>query len=274
VREPVPGVLVFVAAPVTPEQHLFITTHACGGGFVAAFESAAWLHRLDGFDRPPPPEVLGPRGRRIRGIDGLVQHYGAVPAEDVVVIDGIRCTGLARTLCDIASKLGPSRCLRALDDFERRGGSLRWLEVTAERLSRPGQAGTGVVKRLLAERTGVAPDSWFERLVERCLAIAGLPPWTRQHHVYDEQGRLVGRLDLACVPLRLGVEAHSKRFHFGAGPGVDDQGRDDDLAAEGWDVRYVGWHAATRTPEHVAGTIAKVARRRAADLGVALPWSA
>ena len=73
-------------------------------------------------------------------------------------------------------------------------------------------------------------------------------PWTRQHEVRAPDGGFVGRIDLACVPLRLGVEAHSKRFHFGAGPGLDDQERDDALAAVGWDVRYVGWHAATRTP--------------------------
>jgi hypothetical protein len=58
-REPFAGVLVFTAVPATPRQQLWLATHACGGGFVAAFESAAWLHGLDGFDRAPPPEVLG-----------------------------------------------------------------------------------------------------------------------------------------------------------------------------------------------------------------------
>ena len=89
-----------------------------------------------------------------------------------------------------------------------------------------------------------------------------------------EGDRLVGRVDLACVPLRLAVEAHSRRFHFGAGPGSADQRRDDDLAAIGWDVRYVGWHTATATPVEVAWTIDRVARRRAIDLGIALPWAA
>jgi hypothetical protein len=52
VREPVPGLLVFTSTPPTPDQLLWLATHACGGGFVAAFESAAWLHGLDGFDNP------------------------------------------------------------------------------------------------------------------------------------------------------------------------------------------------------------------------------
>jgi hypothetical protein len=191
-----------------------------------------------------------------------------------VEVDGIPCSSLARTVCDLAAKLGRDAGLRALDDFERRGYSLGWLRSTVERLHRPGQSGTRIVSELLAQRHGRAPDTWFERLVERCLQLPGLPPWTRQHEVRAPDGGFVGRIDLACVPLRLGVEAHSKRFHFGAGPGLDDQERDDALAAVGWDVRYVGWHAATRTPEQVALRVDKVARRRAEDLGIALPWAA
>lgn len=124
--------------------------------------------------------------------------------------------------------------------------------------------------RLLAERSGVAPDSWFERLVEACIRLPALPPWTRQHEMCDG-GRLVGRVDLACVPLRLAVEAHSRRFHFGVAASTADQRRDDDLAGLGWDVRYVGWHAATTAPTDVARTIERVARRRAVDLGITLP---
>lgn len=272
--EPVPGVLVFAGAPATVKQELWIATHACGGGFIAGFDAAAWLHGIDGFDQPPLVELIGAPGRRHRGIDGVVLHSGHVPKEDIVVIDGIPCTGLARTVCDIATKLGSDRCLQAIDDFERRGYSLTWLTMTATRLDRPGQSGTRIVRRLLAERTGRAPDSWFERLVERCVGIPGLPPWTRQHRVFDDFGTEIGRIDLACVALRLGVEAHSKRHHFGAGKGKDDQERDDEMAAEGWNLRYVGWYWSTRTPEQVAARIAKVAHRRAQELGVVLPWVA
>lgn len=69
----------------------------------------------------------------------------------------------------------------------------------------------------------------------------------------------------------MAVEAHSKRFHFGAVAGADDQRRDDDLASLGWDVSDVGWYAATQTPRDVSRRIGAVARRRAADLGVILP---
>lgn len=197
---------------------------------------------------------------------------GAVAAADRHVVAGIPCVGLARTICDLAGQFGGDVAVRAIDDFERRGFSLGWLAGTADRLHRPDQTGTGIVRRLLAERSGPVPDSWFERMVEACVAIPGLPPWSRQYPVV-EGDRLLGRVDLACVPLRLAVEAHSKRFHFGPGREAGDQRRDDSLAAAGWDVRYVGWHAATRTPQDVARMIEHVARRRAADFSMCLPWA-
>lgn len=269
-REPVPGVLVFAAAPATFRQRLWIATQSAGGEFVVAGRAAAWLHALDGFGQEPPIELLGARGRRPPPMPDLVLHTGRLDPADRHAVDGIPCTTLARTICDIAG-LGADVARRAIDDFERRRFSLRWLAATADRLHRPGQSGTRVVRELLASRDGRASDSWFERLVEACVALPGLPPWTRQHEVRRTDGCLIGRVDLACVALRLAVEAHSRRFHFGAVAGAGDQHRDDLLAAEGWDVRYVGWHAAERTPRDVSRMIAAVARRRAADLGVALP---
>ena len=51
-----------------------------------------------------------------------------------------------------------------------------------------------------------------------CLRSPELPPLVRQHRVFDGRGRLAGILDLAFPSLRLGVEAHSRQFHFGRLP--------------------------------------------------------
>ena len=247
-----------------------------GPGFHAGYRAAAHLHRLDGFHRSPPIEVVGgPSCRRIRWLD-VVQHWvEPLSSEDLVVVDGIPCTGLARSVVDVCGLVDADIALRAVDDFERRGASLNWLRLTAERLHRPGQSGTRVCRELLdrRQRGGRVPDSWFERLVERCVATEGLPPWVRQHVVRDEAGHTAGRLDLACPTLLLGVEANSKSFHFGARPEALDQQRDNRLGALGWHLVYVGWYA-TERPETVAVTIDAIARRRGTQLGVPLPWAA
>lgn len=272
IREPVGSVLCFRAAPETWHQRMMIAT-LVGPGFHAGFRAAAYLHHLDGFRQPPAPEVVGgPSCRRIRGID-VVQHW-VEPLEpaDLVVIDGIPCTGLARTVVDVNGLGDWDLAVRAVDDFERRRASLNWLRLTAERLHRPGQSGTGVTLSLLdrRQRGGRVPDSWFERLVERCMSIPGLPPWERQHEVADHDGHPFARLDLACPKLLLGVEGHSRAFHFGQRPEAFDERRDNRLGAHGWYVSYVGWYD-TEDPALVAATIESIARHRAALLGVPVP---
>jgi hypothetical protein len=271
--EPTRGVLRFTSTPRTWHQRMAIAT-LTGAGFHAGFRAAAYLHEIDGFRRDPPVEIVGgPSARRVRGV---IQHWiEPLPPDDLVVVDGIPCTGLARTVVDVCGLGDADLALRAVDDFERRGARLNWLRMTAQRLHRPGQSGTRVTLELLDGRQagGRVPDSWFERLVERCLAIPGLPPWVRQHPVTGADGRLIGRVDLACPPLLLGVEAHSRQFHFGARPEALDQQRDNRFSANGWDLTYVGWYA-TEDPAVVAAMIREIAYRRASLLGVELPWAA
>jgi hypothetical protein len=272
IDEQTPGVLRIRAAPITWHQAMMIATLS-GPGFWAGFRAAAFLHRIDGFRREPPAEVIGPRScRRIRGID-VVQHWvEPLDADDLTHVDGIPCTSLARSVVDVCGVVDADLALRAVDDFERRRASLNWLRLTAERIHRPGQAGTATVFHLLDQRQrgGRVPDSWFERLVHRCIAMPGLPPWVRQHEVVDQEGRVVARLDLACPDLLLGIEANSREFHFGQRPESMDQRRENRCTTLGWQISYVGWYD-TEDPAIVAKTIEAIARRRATLLGIRIP---
>ena len=84
------------------------------------------------------------QGTRLYGIEAVVHQVIALPRSDLIVVEGIATTGLARTLADLGSVVERDDVERALDHFQRRGYSLRWARETAERLHRPGQRGTGV----------------------------------------------------------------------------------------------------------------------------------
>jgi hypothetical protein len=241
--EPRPTIL-RLPGPRTWAQDLHGAVLAAGPGAVASHRAAAALHHLDGCDQGVLEVSVILRSARLEG--AIVHRVASLPRADRVVVDGIAATGLARTLADLGS-VAPRLVERALDDARRRGTSLEWLRRTATRLHRPGQSGTGVLLELLAAvDPAVRPrGSWFEHLVERCLASPTLPPLERQWTVRDASGRFVARLDLAFPSIRLGVEAHSRAFHFGRQAEAADERRDLRLAALGWEVLYVGWHDTT-----------------------------
>ena len=264
---PFSTVLRLTAAPRTWEQGVLAAVLATSCPAAASHRAATALHVLDGC--PPGMVELSVTARYRVDLPGVVVHHiDALDPSDLVTIRGIPCTGLARTLADLGSVVAPAAVERALDDARRRGVSLQWLEETAARLHRPGQSGTGVLLRLLAEAREIPAvrGSWFEKLVEDCLRSPELPPLVRQHSVHDAEGRLAGILDLAFPSIRLGVEAHSRQFHFGHSAEQRDEDRDHRLARCGWEVLYIGWQH-TRSPDAVLSLVVETARHRRRLLG-------
>jgi predicted transcriptional regulator of viral defense system len=266
IDEPAPGVLRLLAAPPTWEQSIRVATLAAGGHAVASHRCAAALHRLDGSGHDLV-EVSLPRSKRLAVPDVVVHRVQALEPRDIVSLHGIPTTGLARTLADLGSVVTADVVERALDDARRRGTSLRWVRETALRLHRPGQAGTRILLDLLNEAAmgGDVRGSWFEKLVEECVRCPDLPPLVRQHRVYDELGRLAGIVDVAFPHLRLGVEAHSRQFHFGRAAEHRDEDRDHRFSRLGWEVLYVGWQS-TKAPASLLALVRETARHRAALL--------
>jgi hypothetical protein len=269
--EPIPQVLVTAGQPTTWEQAVRIATLAGGGHAVASHGAAARLHELDGFNGATPVEVSIANHHRLRLPDdgrSIIHHVDRLAARlDVVEVGGIPSTGLARTLADLGSVCSVLEVRRALTDVRRRGTSLRWLRSTAERCHRPGQAGTGVLLRLLdaVPHEGGVPDSWFEELLAECIADPAIPPVVPQYDLIDQRGAFVARVDLAIPSVRLGIEAHSRRFHFGPDAEPLDEQRDLAAAAVGWELLYLGWYA-TQRPAEVLAIIRRVVQARKSDL--------
>jgi hypothetical protein len=264
--EPYPGVLV-VAGGVESWQHrLMAATLADGGHAVASHRAAARLHRLDGFAEYDMVEVSVTNGHRWRrGHQVIAHHVAALEPSDLITIDGIRSTGLARTLADLGAVVEPLLVRRALTDARRRGTSLKWIQLTADRLHRPGPSGTAVLLRELAmiPFEGRVSDSWFEELLALCVEDPGIPPFELQYPIRDSDGRVVARTDIGIPSVRLGLEAHSRRFHFGPLVEPLDEQRDLAAGACGWQLHYLGWFA-TKRPREVLAIVKQIiaARRR------------
>ncbi len=235
---------------------------------------AAALHRASGWlqgwfdDYPAVVDIWVPRhGRRV-GV-GVRQHRATRIDEkrDITVIDGIRTLNPAATLCMLGRVESDDVIEECLDHFLREH-SLRWLTETLDRLTTPSGAGPTALQRVLehpARRLG-AVDSLFERRVQRLLAAADLPPIVTQHEI--AVGKRLYRLDLAMPSIRLGVECHSRRFHWGRQAQEADNRRDTALAGAGWQLLYVTW-AQLQQPKRLVEAITLAAAAREEDLGVA-----
>ncbi len=261
-----PGIFLVAGAVCSWHQSVMAATMAVGAHAVASHRSAARLHGFDGFADTTIVEVSVSRAHRWRHRDGTIAHHvDALESPDIVQIDGIRCTGLARTLVDLGSVCDEALTVRrALTDVRRRGASLRWVQSTAERLHRSGQRGSGVLLRQLATipYEGRVPDSWFEELLARCLADDELGPVIPQLPIRRVDGRIVARTDIGLPDVKLGLEAHSRHFHFGPEAEPLDEQRDLAAAACGWELLYLGWYATKRPAEVLAIVKYVVAARR------------
>jgi very-short-patch-repair endonuclease len=234
-------VLTVVGAPATWRQRLTVATLACNGSGAGGYRSAATMHQVDGYDEPPPHgrvELLTAGNRHYKGLD-VTLHTGPFSPEDLIEVDGILCTTIARTLCDLGSVEPMHRVRVAFEWAWRNGVSLTWLQQTVDRLHRPGQRGTGVLQRLLVEarRHERPTESGLE--VELACILDDIPGLVRQFEVFDPMGAFVARVDFAVPEARLAIEAHSRRYHFGPQAEARDLDRHQRLTQCGWTTMYV-----------------------------------
>lgn len=114
------------------ERHLVevVAAHlnATGPSPVAVGASAAVIHGLPLYRLAPSSvHVLIEDRRHSRQHAGIFRHDIDVTREDITVVDGIRCTTLARTVLDVASAFSPEGALAATDAALRIvNGGCRW----------------------------------------------------------------------------------------------------------------------------------------------------
>lgn len=235
---------------------------------VAAPLTASWLHGIPSFGPPEPPQVLR-RGRKgsYRSAIADVHTTTNLGADDLVVVDGIPCTSVARTLFGLAASvptLPLDRVRGAVDDAIRLGlASDAWLWWRLEQLRCRGRGGVSVLEAILVDRAGSGPtESWLERAFIRLCREAGLPIPICQARI-EARGAFVARVDFLDADLRLVIEVTGAVAHSTPAQRAADARRRNALVTAGYLVLEFTDEQIVREP---ADVIDQVRRARSSRL--------
>lgn len=141
-----------------------------------------------------------------------------LPAADIVVVDGIEVTNLARSLMGAAALVPELLTDAQLLDLvsaaiETRRASLPWLRWMLEERRCRGRNGVAAFERALDARVRLGPtESWLERRTLRLLGEAGLPQPLLQQKIARGPGR-AARVDFLFVMERVVLEVLGYAFH-------------------------------------------------------------
>ncbi len=219
-------------APVTWHQRALGACLLAGSGAVVSHRSAAVIWGIAGF-RPARVEVTVPAGRSARNSLAVVHRTLDLPRRDCTTHDRIPVTRPARTVLDLAGRVGHDVLEEAVDDILCR--RLVSLDTLAGRLDALGaRRGTAAVRSILrAWNPDGAAANVAEMRILRLLVDAGITGFVPQYEIF-QGGELVARVDLGNSELRVAVELDSFRWHAGRGPFRSDRVRSNRIAAAGW----------------------------------------
>ncbi len=217
---------VFAPAAATLDPTLLRQAALLWAGHDAALShrSAGTVFGLDAVVEVGP-ELAVPAKRNPR-TKGVIVHRLDID-DDIVVYAGVRCTGVVRTLLDLATVLDEDALEAAIDSARRLHGT----SLAALNARDP----AGRLRRVLQRFDSTPAESLLEVKVARLVRTAKLPPPVTQLWVTIFGRRY--RLDFAWPEQRLALECDGRAFH----EFERDRQRLRDLAAAGWTVLPVTW---------------------------------
>ena len=242
---------------------------ACGRGAVLSGPSALRRHGLDlaqglgdvhWVTIPPERHVRIPSVRTIREF---------VPLEDIVVVDDMQVTTVARAIVDtlrvVADHIGQPILDRAL----LRG----WItldELASRTQALAGRRGVGHLRKHLT-RVGGGARSEGERRLHKI--IADIPGWVADFKVFDLDGSVIAVIDVAFPAARIAIEVDGLAFHVDPERFQRDRTRQNRLVNQGWTVLRFTWDDLTRRPGAVRQSIAAALARQDPTPRSGLPLS-
>ncbi len=228
-------------------------------GAVLSHRSAANRHGLPVGRPPMRPEVLVRHGRHRVEMGATVRQTVHLPAVDQTLVDGLRLTSVARTLCDLAQVMGVHR-LRYQMQWSIKEGLCERAQIQAcarslQRQGRPGSAVRRTAIDMLGDDVTIKASELERRFLDLLVdhAIEGAvwqfqPPW------YD--GRR-GIVDVAFPHAELVVELDSRRWHSLMQDQARDRQRDRTARSHGWIVLRYGWDELTTRPDEVISDLVR-----------------
>ncbi len=203
---------------------------------------------LTGLGRPAElspgyAEASGPgRSRRAPEFAHRFYRCASLDRGTWVMIDGIPCLPVDRTLLDIAAEHGTEPFARCFNEaVRRRLTSHGQLTASFEREPKR-RKGTAAIRAALDAVDGsiVAMSDWSQWAAD-ALVHAGLPEPELEHVVRDGRGQRIAQVDLAWPGYGLVVELDSRRYHFDDRAFARDRRRDARLAGLGMTVVRITW---------------------------------
>jgi hypothetical protein len=231
------GVYAIAGTPPTQEQAWLAAVLAAGDGAVLGHASAAHLWQLRERPEPGGIHIVTPGPNRVR-LDGVVHHRsGLLVPLDVTVRRQVPTLTAARTLLEIAGRLGVTATGRTLDDGMRRTlFTLEEVRACHARLAGPGRRRLRDARLALGQRLpGYDPGgSDVEVRAISALVGAGFPMPVQQHRVVIE-GR-TRFIDLAYPQRMLAIELGGWTYHRWRSAYVGDRARTRQLQRAAWTV--------------------------------------
>ena len=238
---------------------------------VVSHASAAVLHGLPLLDPPPARvQVTRPEARAGKNRGGVHRHAAGLAEGEVVLLDGIATTSLARTVVDLARSNRLESAVVTGDAALARLGTRAALDLAlAQSARRPGVGRARHAAELMDWRAESAGES-LSRLLLRELCLPQGPP-EPQLKILDAYGRAVARCDFGWPDLGVVGEFDGKiKYGRTLAPGgrpeqavFDEKVREDLLRDLGWEVVRWIW-ADLRRPDVVAARLRRAFERAAA----------
>lgn len=264
-----PEVYIVAGSPRTWRQALMIAVLDAGPGACVSHRAAAILLGIAKLGMKEVVEITSPRNNSHR-IDGVLVHrpLDLIWERDVMVVDGIPCTGPLRTLVDYGVS---EHWVEVWDAIERaiQEGLVthRGCEWMLARVSVQGRHGCGPFRRALDERALKMAAPHKGLLEPRFAGLARrykLPTYSYQHDAFGDGSTFI---DFAFVPQKVAVEVKGLKDRLNPKKLTDDFEREHRLSAAGWIVLSFTWNQIVKRPKYVADTILQVLGARSHPVG-------